>query len=171
VATQADSRLVAQRLQAAIKQEPALAEAKRPTELRASHDLIDLLHTADQEAKNLGDGYTSTEHILLAASKLELTDGIPDYDVIKGNLTQVRGNMNVQDDSPESKMKVLDKYGQDFTALAREGQLDPVIGRDEEIRRCMQVLSRRTKNNPVLIGEPGVGKTAIVEGLAQRIVA
>src|SRR6201999_3078864 len=85
-------------------------------------------------------------------------------------LKDVRGNQRVTDENPEAKFQALEKYGRDLVEAARKGKLDPVIGRDEEIRRCMQVLSRRTKNNPVLIGEPGVGKTAIVEGLAQRIL-
>lgn len=144
------------------------------TSLRPSSDFLKLLNTADKEAKSLGDTHTSTEHILLAAVKNndKLTQTFPalTYESLKNNINDVRGGMNVTDQTPENKMNTLEKYGQDFTALARDGKLDPVIGRDEEIRRCMQVLSRRTKNNPVLIGEPGVGKTAIVEGLANRIV-
>lgn len=144
------------------------------TSLRPSSDFLKLLNTADKEAKSLGDTHTSTEHILLAAVKNndKLTQAFPalTYESLKNNINDVRGGMNVTDQTPENKMNTLEKYGQDFTALARDGKLDPVIGRDEEIRRCMQVLSRRTKNNPVLIGEPGVGKTAIVEGLANRIV-
>lgn len=147
--------------------------AKGPTEvssvdLRPSRDFIKLLERAEKEAKTLGDTHVSTEHILLAAAGQKLVD--LDYHTLKENVDIVRGGQNVMDQSPENKQNVLAKYGQDFTELARTGKLDPVIGRDEEIRRIMQVLSRRTKNNPVLIGDPGVGKTAIVEGLAQRIV-
>ncbi len=137
-------------------------------DIQPSRDFIRLIERAEKETKLLGDSHTSTEHILLAAADLNLIS--LDYSKLKGHIESVRGGHKVMDQSPEGKMNVLEKYGQDFTQLAREGSLDPVIGRDEEIRRCMQVLSRRTKNNPVLIGEPGVGKTAIVEGLAQRMV-
>ncbi|TCW61296.1 ATP-dependent chaperone ClpB [Treponema sp. J25] len=135
-----------------------------------------VLAKAETEAEALKDEYVSTEHILLALTK---ADG-PVADLLKRHgitreailtsLKSVRGNARVTDQSPEEKYQVLEKYCRDLTSLARQGKLDPVIGRDEEIRRVMQVLSRRTKNNPVLIGEPGVGKTAIVEGLARRIV-
>ncbi len=144
-------------------------------QIRPSQEIIKILSQAKAEAKSLGDSHTSTEHLLLAALK-EYPEheawtrfGLK-YDEVKAKIKQVRGNMNVTDQTPENKMQVLEKYGQDLTELAEKGELDPVIGRDEEIRRLMQVLSRRTKNNPVLIGEPGVGKTAIAEGLAQRIV-
>ncbi len=147
---------------------PKSAAEVSSVDIQASKDFIRLVEAAENETKGLGDTHISTEHILLAAIKLKLID--LDYDEIKAKIDEVRGGQKVMDQSPENKMNVLEKYGQDFTQLAREGSLDPVIGRDEEIRRCMQVLSRRTKNNPVLIGEPGVGKTAIVEGLAQRIV-
>ena len=135
-----------------------------------------VLAKAEAEAASLKDEFISTEHILIA---LAVSDGnvaelLKKIGVTKnailGALKQVRGNTRVTDQNPEEKYQVLDKYCRDLTALARQEKLDPVIGRDEEIRRCMQVLSRRTKNNPVLIGEPGVGKTAIVEGLARRIV-
>jgi ATP-dependent Clp protease ATP-binding subunit ClpB len=132
---------------------------------------------AETEAASLKDEFVSAEHILIAiaasdgkAAELLKKAGVT-KNAILGALKQVRGNTRVTDQNPEEKYKVLDKYCRDLTALARQEKLDPVIGRDEEIRRCMQVLSRRTKNNPVLIGEPGVGKTAIVEGLARRIVA
>lgn len=137
-------------------------------DLKPARDFVRLIEQAEKEAKELGDSHVSTEHILLAAAKLEFVE--LNYDEIKSKVDEVRGGTKVSDQNPENKMNVLVKYGQDFTELAKEGKLDPVIGRDEEIRRCMQVLSRRTKNNPVLIGEPGVGKTAIVEGLAQRVV-
>ncbi|MDR1352466.1 MAG: ATP-dependent chaperone ClpB [Treponema sp.] len=136
-----------------------------------------VLAKAEAEAASLKDDYISTEHILIAiaagegkTSELLKKAGVT-KNAILGALKQVRGNTRVTDQSPEGKYQVLDKYCRDLTALARQEKLDPVIGRDEEIRRVMQVLSRRTKNNPVLIGEPGVGKTAIVEGLARRIVA
>jgi ATP-dependent Clp protease ATP-binding subunit ClpB len=136
-----------------------------------------ILAKAEAEAASLKDEFVSAEHILIAiaagegkASELLKKAGVT-KNAILGALKQVRGNTRVTDQTPEEKYQVLDKYCRDLTALARLEKLDPVIGRDEEIRRCMQVLSRRTKNNPVLIGEPGVGKTAIVEGLARRIVA
>ncbi len=158
--------------QAELKEQLAkLASSATPVsavDLAPARNFVQLLEQSEKEAKQLHDTHTSTEHILLAAAKLELIS--LDYQMLKDTVDQVRGDINVHDQDPENKMKVLEKYGQDFTALAKEGNLDPVIGRDEEIRRVMQVLSRRTKNNPVLIGEPGVGKTAIVEGLAQRIV-
>lgn len=137
-------------------------------DIRPSREFIKLIERAEKEAKNLGDTHVSTEHILLAAAEQKLIN--LDYGNLKNNIESARGGQKVMDQSPENKQNVLEKYGQDFTELARTGKLDPVIGRDEEIRRVMQVLARRTKNNPVLIGEPGVGKTAIVEGLAQRIV-
>jgi ATP-dependent Clp protease ATP-binding subunit ClpB len=142
-----------------------------------SRDLVKILEKAGDEAKKMGDSYVSTEHLLLGLLEVDskaqkiLIDANLDYQKITQALEQVRGPHTVQDDSPENKYQALEKYSIDLTQRAREGKLDPVIGRDEEIRRVMQVLSRRTKNNPVLIGEPGVGKTAIVEGLAQRIVA
>jgi ATP-dependent Clp protease ATP-binding subunit ClpB len=135
------------------------------------------LAKAEAEAAALKDEYISTEHILIAiaageskAAALLKKEGIT-KNAILGALKQVRGNARITDQNPEEKYQVLDRYCRDLTALARQEKLDPVIGRDEEIRRVMQVLSRRTKNNPVLIGEPGVGKTAIAEGLARRIVA
>ncbi|MFO0971008.1 MAG: AAA family ATPase [Candidatus Saccharimonadales bacterium] len=137
-------------------------------DIRPNREFIKLIERAEKEAKNLGDTHVSTEHVLLAAAEQKLIN--VDYNELKNNIESVRGGRKVMDQSPENKQNVLEKYGQDFTELARSGKLDPVIGRDEEIRRVMQVLSRRTKNNPVLIGEPGVGKTAIAEGLAQRIV-
>src|ERR1700736_3413755 len=128
------------------------------------------LDQAEQEADRLKDEYISTEHILLAlADHPVLKDAGVTHDGLLKALRQVRGSQRVTDQNPESKYQALEKYGRDLTKLAKEGKLDPVIGRDEEIRRVIQVLSRRTKNNPVLIGEPGVGKTAIAEGLAQRI--
>ena len=123
-----------------------------------------VLDRAFEEMRELGDEFASVEHLLLAL------DVIP-RDALLGALQEVRGGQKVTSQDPEGTYQALEKYGRDLTALAESGKLDPVVGRDEEIRRVIQVLSRRTKNNPVLIGEPGVGKTAIVEGLAQRIVA
>ncbi len=131
---------------------------------------------AQEEARRLGDEYTSTEHLLLGAAEVggegqRLLDGLgANREAILGALASVRGGQRVTSPNPEGTYQALEKYGRDLTVEARAGTLDPVIGRDDEIRRVMQVLSRRTKNNPVLIGEPGVGKTAIAEGLAQRIV-
>jgi ATP-dependent Clp protease ATP-binding subunit ClpB len=128
------------------------------------------LEQAEKEADRLKDEYISTEHLLLAlADNKALKDAGATHDGLLKALRQIRGSHRVTDPNPESKYQALEKYGRDLTKLAAEGKLDPVIGRDEEIRRVIQVLSRRTKNNPVLIGEPGVGKTAIAEGLAQRI--
>ena len=128
------------------------------------------LDAAEKEAEKLKDEYISTEHLLLALTDNKiLKDAGVTHDSMLRALRQVRGAHRVTDQNPESKYQALEKYGRDLTELAKEGKLDPVIGRDEEIRRVIQVLSRRTKNNPVLIGEPGVGKTAIAEGLAQRI--
>ncbi len=129
---------------------------------------------ADDEAKRMGDEYVSTEHLLLALLEVSETKKIlraerVDRAGVLAALKELRGNTQVTDRDPEGQYNALAKYCQDLTALAEEGKLDPVIGRDEEVRRVMQVLQRRTKNNPVLIGEPGVGKTAIVEGIAQRI--
>jgi len=137
-----------------------------------------LLEQAFKEASNFKDEYVSTEHLLLAITHLKqdaaqqiLARHGATYDAILKALTAVRGSQKVTDQNPEAKYLALERYARDLTEQARRGKLDPVIGRDEEIRRVVQVLSRRTKNNPVLIGEPGVGKTAIVEGLAQRIIS
>ena len=139
--------------------------------------LARVLDDAQKRASTLGDDYTSTEHLLLAlasddgaAGRLLRDQGIAG-DALLDALRQVRGNQRVTSQTPEGTYEALERYTTDLTAAARDGKLDPVIGRDEEIRRVIQVLSRRTKNNPVLIGDPGVGKTAIVEGLAQRVVA
>ncbi|WP_335980996.1 MULTISPECIES: ATP-dependent chaperone ClpB [Streptomycetaceae] len=143
---------------------------------QANRDMLAVIADASQRAKDLGDAYVSTEHLLIGIA----VKGGPAGDLLnaagakaKALLTafeDARGGQRVTSQDPEGTYKALEKYGTDFTAAAREGKLDPVIGRDQEIRRVVQVLSRRTKNNPVLIGEPGVGKTAVVEGLAQRIV-
>lgn len=142
-----------------------------------SHDLNRVLTQSFKEAEQLKDEYVSMEHLLLAifsvdcAAKRILTDQGIDYNAVLSALKEVRGNQRVTSQNPEDTYQALEKYAKNLTKLARLGKLDPVIGRDEEIRRVLQVLSRRTKNNPVLIGEPGVGKTAIAEGLASRIVS
>jgi ATP-dependent Clp protease ATP-binding subunit ClpB len=142
----------------------------------ASRELNQVFDRAEDEAKKLGDEYSSTEHLLLALSEVKaesrnlLTAAGATHDALLEALQAVRGTHRVTDQNPENQYQALQRYTRDLTEAARKGKLDPVIGRDEEIRRVIQVLSRRTKNNPVLIGEPGVGKTAIVEGLAQRIV-
>jgi ATP-dependent Clp protease ATP-binding subunit ClpB len=132
--------------------------------------LIEILRAADDEARGMGDEYVSTEHLLLALAADPKVDVGAARDRIAEAVAEVRGPHRVTDQNPEEKYQALEQFGRDLTAVAEQGKLDPVIGRDDEIRRVIQVLSRRTKNNPVLIGEPGVGKTAIVEGLAQRIV-
>ena len=135
-----------------------------------------IIESAESEAEALKDEYVSTEHLLLAMVQDSGEAGAvlkqlgATRDKILNALVSIRGAQRITDPNPEEKYQALEKYGRDLTDLARKGKLDPVIGRDDEIRRVIQVLSRRTKNNPVLIGEPGVGKTAIVEGLAQRIV-
>ncbi|MGH7912790.1 MAG: Clp protease N-terminal domain-containing protein, partial [Candidatus Dormibacteraceae bacterium] len=137
-----------------------------------SQNLNRVLLDAQAEADLLKDDYIATEHLLLAMAKRPVmqAQGVTRDALLKA-MREVRGNRRVTDQNPEGKYQALDKYGRDLTKLAQAGKLDPVIGRDEEIRRVIQVLSRRTKNNPVLIGEPGVGKTAIAEGLAGRIAA
>jgi ATP-dependent Clp protease ATP-binding subunit ClpB len=142
-----------------------------------SGELVQTLRAAETEMRDLQDEYVSTEHLLLAlashpggAGDALRANGATHDELIKA-LSEVRGSHRVTDQSPEEKFQALEKYGRDLTEAASQGKLDPVIGRDDEIRRVIQVLSRRTKNNPVLIGEPGVGKTAIVEGLAQRVVS
>jgi ATP-dependent Clp protease ATP-binding subunit ClpB len=148
------------------------------TQATLSQAANQLLDRAFKEADNFKDEYVSTEHLLLAATQLKgdaaqeaLARHGATHDAILKALTAVRGSQRITDQNPEAKYQALERYARDLTEQARRGKLDPVIGRDEEIRRVVQVLSRRTKNNPVLIGEPGVGKTAIVEGLAQRIVS
>ena len=146
-------------------------------ELKMSGDLNQVLDAAQEEADRLKDDYVTVEHLLLGQAKVKgrVQDilsavGVNEKDVLSA-MQKVRGGQRVSDQNPEDKYQALEKYGRDLVAIARTGKMDPVIGRDAEIRRVVQVLSRRTKNNPVLIGEPGVGKTAIVEGLAQRIVS
>src|SRR5215472_11335717 len=143
-----------------------------------SSALNNAMEQAFKDAANFKDDYVSTEHLLLGIARQKgdpaqttLAAAGATHEAILQALTAVRGSQRVTDQNPEGKFQALEKYAKDLTDLARRGKLDPVIGRDEEIRRVVQVLSRRTKNNPVLIGEPGVGKTAIVEGLAQRIIS
>jgi len=143
-------------------------------EVGLSRPAADVLDAAERYAKGMGDEYTSTEHMLLGLTdssegKTLANFGITKDAVLKA-LHDIRGSQSVTSQNPEDTYQALEKYGRDLTAIARQGKMDPVIGRDEEIRRTIEILSRRTKNNPALIGEPGVGKTAIVEGLAQRIV-
>lgn len=143
-------------------------------QIQPSNDLRKILTQASKEAQNFSDEYISVEHIFLAMLDTK-TDITPILNTINKSealkvLKEIRGNDRITDDNPEGKFQALEKYCQNFTALARKGKLDPVIGRNDEIRRLMQILARRSKNNPVLIGEPGTGKTAIVEGLANRIV-
>ncbi|MBC6476853.1 MAG: ATP-dependent chaperone ClpB [Hormoscilla sp. GM7CHS1pb] len=162
------------RTEAFIKGKPKVSN---PGSVYLGRSLDTLLDAAEAYRKDYGDEYISIEHLVLAFSKddrfgKELLKSFKlDEDNLKQIISQIRGNQKVTDQNPEGKYEALEKYGRDLTEAARQGKLDPVIGRDDEIRRTIQILSRRTKNNPVLIGEPGVGKTAIAEGLAQRIVA
>ncbi|MBN8866672.1 MAG: ATP-dependent chaperone ClpB [Solirubrobacterales bacterium] len=153
---------------------PTLGEGAQQQSLdpRPSSALSDVLRRSEGEMAQMGDEYVSTEHMLLAIADTQtLADLLPDRDSLAKAIDEVRGPHKVTSPNPEDQVQALEKFGRDLTADAASGKLDPVIGRDEEVRRVIQVLSRRTKNNPVLIGEPGVGKTAIVEGLAQRIVS
>ncbi|MBD2450711.1 ATP-dependent chaperone ClpB [Nostoc sp. FACHB-152] len=158
-----------------IQRQPKVSGSSSSVFLGRSLDT--LLDRADNYRKEFKDEYISIEHLLLAYAKDDrfgkglLQEFGLDEGKLKNIIKQIRGNQKVTDQNPEGKYEALEKYGRDLTEAARKGQLDPVIGRDDEIRRTVQILSRRTKNNPVLIGEPGVGKTAIAEGLAQRIVA
>ncbi|WP_216380299.1 ATP-dependent chaperone ClpB [Arcanobacterium phocae] len=170
-----ESTKIIERAQAQIASFPAV-QGQTASQPQASRNLSLVLSDAGKEATALGDAYISTEHLLLALAANQSSAG----DILRSAnagreqliavLPNVRGSAKVTSPDPEGTFKALEKYGTDLTQMAREGKLDPVIGRDTEIRRVVQVLSRRTKNNPVLIGEPGVGKTAVVEGLAQRIV-
>jgi ATP-dependent Clp protease ATP-binding subunit ClpB len=170
----ANPTMLATALERELKNKPQIQAAT--TQVGLSRALADLLKLAEKTAREMRDDYVSTEHILLALAdgRSPLNSFLASYgvtrDAILQTLAQVRGSQRVTSQHPESTYAALEKYGRDLTQLARSGKLDPVIGRDEEIRRVIQVLSRRTKNNPVLIGEAGVGKTAIAEGLAQRIV-
>jgi ATP-dependent Clp protease ATP-binding subunit ClpB len=168
----ADVDALADSAREAIGSLPALSGADE-LETRYAQSFIRVLQRAEKEMAALGDEYISVEHILLALADKSsgVADLLPDRDALVEAVSEVRGPHRVTSPNPEDTVQALEKFGVDLTAEARAGKLDPVIGRDEEIRRVIQVLSRRTKNNPVLIGDPGVGKTAIVEGLAQRIVA
>ena len=163
------------RLRADLERRPKIHGAAG--DVRLSNELRNVLDSAEKEMSKLKDEFTSAEHYLLAlaGSNVPAAKLLKEVDVtrdkIMQGLQQVRGSQRVTDQNPEGKYQALEKYGRDLTELARRGKIDPVIGRDNEIRRLMQVLSRRTKNNPVLIGDPGVGKTAIVEGLARRIIS
>src|SRR5437667_3981073 len=148
--------------EAALRAKPSIQGTTQQPNVSATFSRV--LDKAADEAKRLEDDYISTEHLLLAL------DVVP-RDQLEAKIKAVRGGQRVTSQDPEGTYQALEKFGRDLTELAEQGKLDPVIGRDEEIRRVIQVLSRRTKNNPVLIGDPGVGKTAIAEGLAQRIVA
>ena len=171
-------RAVRQAVGAALDALPTLTTAGgREEPAGGSGELVQILRAAENEMRDLSDEYVSTEHLLLAlaahpgaAGDALRSNGATHDELIKA-LSEVRGSHRVTDQNPEDKFQALEKYGRDLTEAAAQGKLDPVIGRDDEIRRVIQVLSRRTKNNPVLIGEPGVGKTAIAEGLAQRIVS
>jgi len=165
------------RIEQEIEKRPKVAgPSGGPDQVYITTRLQQLLARAEDEAKRLKDEYVSVEHVLLAATEDPGATGriLKEFGLTRDRLMkalqEVRGNQRVTTQNPEATYEALEKYGRDLTQLAAQGKLDPVIGRDEEIRRVIQVLSRRTKNNPVLIGEPGVGKTAIVEGLAQRIV-
>lgn len=169
-----DPGLLLQAAQREVSHEPTQSGAT--TQPQMGRDLATVMHAAEDERKKLKDDYLSVEHFMLGALDTQnkvhqLTDT---FGLTRDNylaaMKDVRGNQRVTDDNPEGKYQTLEKYGTDLTARARAGKIDPVIGRDTEIRRVLQILSRRTKNNPVLIGEPGVGKTAIAEGLARRIV-
>ena len=164
-------------LREAVQREIARYPKQSDAQPTMGRDLTAVLDRAEKEAKDLGDEYVSTEHMLLALSDTKgaesrtlLNNVGATHKALLAALEAVRGTHRVTDQNPENQYQALQRYTRDLTDAARQGKLDPVIGRDEEIRRVVQVLSRRTKNNPVLIGEPGVGKTAIVEGLAQRIV-
>jgi ATP-dependent Clp protease ATP-binding subunit ClpB len=173
----ADPVAVRQAVGRALEALPKLSGAASPEPAGGSSELVQILREAEKEMRELGDEYVSTEHLLLAISAHPgkagdaLRRAGAGHDQLTKALAEVRGSHHVTDQNPEDKYRALERYGRDLTEAAAHGKLDPVIGRDDEIRRVIQVLSRRTKNNPVLIGEPGVGKTAIVEGLAQRIVS
>jgi len=164
-----DAHVIAESVQEALV---ALPRVNNASSQHITPELKSILDDAEKISEKMNDSFVSVEHLFLALLHAERTQqlvGITQKDV-EAVLTEVRGAQQVTDQDPEGKYQVLEKYTQDYTALARAGKIDPVIGRDEEMRRIMQILSRRTKNNPVLVGEPGVGKTAIVEGLAKKII-
>ncbi len=167
----ADPKALAKALQERVEKLPQVSGGQEPGFGRRT---VPFLNAAEDEAKKLKDDFVSVEHFLLAGRSDKDVQAVFDrhglaYDKLLHALAEIRGSQRVTDQDPEGKFQALEKYTRDLTALARRGKIDPVIGRDEEIRRVMQVLARRTKNNPVLIGEPGVGKTAIAEGIARRI--
>src|SRR5579885_2476622 len=173
-----DPAAIRQKLSDELRKVPSVSGSGADTgQTYMTQRLSRVLARAEQEAGKLTDEYVSLEHVLIAmldesgATARILREGGLTHDKLMATLKKVRGNQRITSPNPEATYQALEKYGRDLTKLAAAGKVDPVIGRDEEIRRVIQVLSRRTKNNPVLIGEPGVGKTAIVEGLAQRIVA
>ena len=176
--TGADTDRLRAALEAELSRRPRVSgPGAAPGQVNVTQQLARLLDAAEQEAGRLKDEYVSVEHLVLAllgegptsgAGRLLHDVGLTEDSFLQA-LTRIRGNQRVTSASPEGAYEALDKYGQDLVADAAAGRLDPVIGRDAEIRRVTQILSRKTKNNPVLIGDPGVGKTAIVEGLAQRI--
>ncbi|MGA0022700.1 MAG: Clp protease N-terminal domain-containing protein, partial [Vulcanococcus sp.] len=169
-----DVGTLSQRVDAFIASQPSLSAA--PDNVYLGKGLNSVLDQANALKDTYGDSYIAIEHLLLALAiddrcgKQLLSQAGTDAAKLKDAVQAIRGSQTVTDQNPEGTYESLEKYGRDLTQAAKDGKLDPVIGRDEEIRRTIQILSRRTKNNPVLIGEPGVGKTAIVEGLAQRIV-
>ncbi len=172
-----DTNAVLDKTMAAVNKLPQVTGTGVPGQAYVSAELRDIFNMAWEEASKLKDEYLSTEHLLIALAGQKNTSAgriLQEAGIQKENiytsLKEIRGSQRVTDQNPEEKYQALERYSKDLIELARRGKLDPVIGRDDEIRRVVQVLSRRTKNNPVLIGEPGVGKTAIVEGLAQRIV-
>ena len=171
-----DPVAVRQALHPALDALPKLSGGDTPEPAGGSTELTQVLRAAENEMRELKDEYVSTEHLVLAISAHPGKAGDAlrgpgaSHDALLKALAEIRGSQRVTDQHPEDKFQALERFGRDLTEAAAQGKLDPVIGRDDEIRRVIQVLSRRTKNNPVLIGEPGVGKTAIVEGLAQRIV-
>ena len=168
----ADVEAIAGRAREAVAKLPTLSGDAEP-DVRPSSEFVRVIQRAEKESSAFGDEYISTEHLLLALAdaKSGVADLLPDRDGLMKAISEVRGPHRVTSPTPEDSFQALEKFGRDLTAEAEQGKLDPVIGRDEEIRRVIQVLSRRTKNNPVLIGDPCVCKTAIVEGLSQLIVA
>ena len=170
-----DAASVRQTIDTALERSPRLAY--EPPQIYATPRVAQLLKTAEAEAERLNDEFVGTEHILITitgetkgeSARILKQSGV-DQEKVYRALQKLRGVHRVTDARAESKYRSLEKYGRDFTEMARQGKLDPVIGREDEIKRVMQILSRRTKNNPVIVGEAGVGKTAIAEGLAQKIV-
>src|ERR1019366_8835174 len=170
----ADVKALASAVQKRVEGLPRVSGGAQPGMSRRT---LEVIRKADDEAKQLKDDYVSVEHYVVAMARhdreievLFAEHGGVSVEKLMAAMASVRGSQRITDQDPEGKFQALEKYCRDLTEAARKSKTDPVIGRDEEIRRVMQVLSRRTKNNPVLIGEPGVGKTAIVEGIAQRIV-